>query len=63
MQGKEGSKAHLNPMSAVGLDGRVFRERELAALLRAERSRLSLPQCDDTKADGCELAKVEENHS
>lgn len=58
IQGKEGSKAHLNPMSAVGMDDRVFRERELAALLRAERSRPSLLQCDETKADGCELARL-----
>ncbi len=35
LQGKEGSKAHLNLMSSVGLDDRVFGERELAALLRA----------------------------
>ncbi len=34
IQGKEGSKAHLNLMSSVGLDDRVFGERELAALLR-----------------------------
>lgn len=50
-------------MSAVGLDDRVFEERKLAPLLRAERNRPSLVQCDEPKADGCELAEGKENHS